>query len=56
MDELPAKAILKENTNLKILDTELFTDSYGMSIIIFLLFLIFVLLLYIAIKIENMNK
>jgi len=33
-----------------------FTDSYGMSIIIFLLFLIFVLLLYIAIKIENMNK
>lgn len=28
MDELPAKAILKENTNLKILDTELFTDSY----------------------------
>ena len=32
MDELPAKAILKENTNLKILDTELFTDSYGMIV------------------------
>ncbi len=32
MDELPAKAILKENTNLKILDNELFTDSYGMIV------------------------
>ena len=32
MDELPAIEILKNNSGLKILDQELFTDSYGMII------------------------
>ena len=32
MDELPAIEILKNNSGLKILDQELFTDSYGMIV------------------------
>ena len=32
MDELPAKEILKNNEGLKILDQELFSDTYGMVV------------------------
>ena len=32
MDELPAKEILEENSGLKILENELFTDTYGMIV------------------------
>lgn len=32
MDELPAKEILKENTNLKILSGYVFEDSYGIAV------------------------
>ena len=32
MDELPAIEILKNNSGLKILEPELFTDSYGMIV------------------------
>ena len=32
MDELPAKAIVAENDNLKILDGILFQDKYGMIV------------------------
>ena len=32
MDELPAKAIVAENDNLKILDGVLFQDKYGMIV------------------------
>lgn len=32
MDSLPAEQIVKENSNLKILGTELFTDKYGMAV------------------------
>ena len=32
MDELPAIEMLKNNSGLKILDQELFTDSYGMIV------------------------
>ena len=32
MDELPAKEILKNNAGLKILNQELFSDTYGMVV------------------------
>lgn len=32
MDQLPAQELVKQNTDLKILDTVLFTDSYGMAV------------------------